>query len=274
MSTPLGRESFGAYEAARPTGDVLWAHIGPKLGDLGVLSDLLGRIAQERSDISLVVTYDADERPKGSDQILVHAPDDKLPSVRRFLEYWKPDVALWTGLDFRPALIAETAARGVPLILAETKGALPTPGGVSRGVLADLLELFQAILVGDRRSATAIRQQGAPMSRVESIGHLQQGGATTQCNQTERDDLAAMIGGRPTWFAASVAEAELEAVIAAHKAGQRRTHRLLLLLEPQDPASGADWTARLRSCSPFQYVAPRSCRAEAAIGGPAATGQI
>ena len=45
------------------------------------------------------------------------APVDVLPWVERFLDHWRPDLAVWTESELWPAMIHATHARGIPMLL-------------------------------------------------------------------------------------------------------------------------------------------------------------
>lgn len=62
---------------------------------------------------------------------------------------------------------------------------------------------------------------------------------------------------RPVWFAASLPEAEEDAVIAAHRACLNHAHRLLLILAPQNPDRAAALAARMEAAQGWN-VARRS----------------
>ena len=46
-----------------------------------------------------------------------YAPVDVLPWVQRFLDHWRPDLAVWTESELWPATLTETRARGIPMLL-------------------------------------------------------------------------------------------------------------------------------------------------------------
>lgn len=242
------REREGIATKPRPDGPLVWIDSGADSGAFAA-RELIARILDERDDLTFLITTTANARSESTPEIISQfAPNDSVHAARRFLDHWQPDVAVWTELDLRPALIARAHDASVPLILVEAYAARgradrPMSKGVSKGVLA----LFQSILVGDRRSAARLRQMGVGRDRVEVLGFLQEGTPALRCNETEREDLATMMAGRPTWLAAQVADDELDAVLEAHAQASRRSHRLLLFLVPDDPAKAARYAEAAHS---------------------------
>ena len=241
------KERHGSSDVARPAGPLVWFHNGAD-AQSAATTELAKRILNERDDLNFLITTTADTR-RQSDGHCIHqfCPDDTIPAVRRFLDHWKPDVAIWTETDLRAALISETDARGVPIFLVDAQTAKADGNAMqwSRAVLTDLINRFHAILAGDRKTAAVFRGLGADPSRLEVAGFLQEGTPALPYNETERAAFAEILGARPTWLAACVQPGELDAVIAAHRRAQRRAHRLVLILVPADPADGPDWAAKL-----------------------------
>lgn len=205
---------------------------------------LAQRLRAERDDLSVLITGPAEGRPSPNGWLIPQqAPEDRSTAVRRFLDHWRPDAALWTGADQRPALAGEAARRDIPLILVETREATPEIAAPRwwRGRSGRPLSRFSHLLTGDEASAAALRRLGAPADAIEILGYLEEGAAAQPCNEAERDDMAAVIAGRPVWLAMCVEPGEIAAVLQAHRRALRRAHRLLLILVPSDPRLAPDW---------------------------------
>jgi len=209
---------------------------------------LAHRLKSEREELSFLLTTGAAVRPESRDGLIAQfAPDDNLPGVQRFLDHWRPNLAVWTEPDLRPALIAETAQRECPMYLIDARTARPDLAAWRwrRPVSSALLDSFERVLTGDEDTAAVYRRLGAPPARLDVLGYLEEGTAAPPCHDGELAAMTGLLAGRPVWLAMAVTEAEREAVLRAHAQAERRAHRLLLILVPADPDAGEAWAAEL-----------------------------
>src|SRR6185437_11160025 len=113
-------ERRGLSVMARPPGPLVWLH-GASIGELISVLPLIERI--HASEVSVLVTSGtvssgglAKQRlPRG----VIHqfVPLDVPMFVRRFLDHWQPDLALFVESDLWPNIMIETSRRGVPMML-------------------------------------------------------------------------------------------------------------------------------------------------------------
>ncbi len=250
----LAGERNGEASAPRPKGPLLWIHTGQDSHALAA-RELAHRLRSERSELNILFTTTAEKRRDGTrDALSQLAPDDASPPVRRFLDHWQPTLSLWTEPDVRPALVAQTNKRNIPMFFVDAHTAPSEPHGwrfwpsLSGSILSD----FRNVITGDRVKAGSLRRLGADPARTEVIGYLEEGTAALPCNQAERDSLAEELEGRPVWLAVRTADDELEPVLDAHRQALRRTHRLLLILVPEEtdhpdgPDAGPELQAALQ----------------------------
>ena len=113
-------ERRGESRIARPDGPLIWLH-GASVGELASVLPLIERIRAR--GIPILVTTGtvtsgdlAEQRlPRG----VVHQfiPLDVPRFVGRFLDHWRPDLALFVESDLWPNMIIEASHRGVPMVL-------------------------------------------------------------------------------------------------------------------------------------------------------------
>ena len=242
-------ERRGIAQRERPQGPLIWVHaasVGESLSTLEVIR----QIGQVRPEITFMVTTGSRTSAAlmgvrlSKNAFHQFVPVDVRPYIRSFLDYWKPDLAIWTESEFWPALMHETGKAGVPMLLlnARMSAASHRKWRWNRGMIKALLANFDRALAQDEDSARHLRQLGMPADRIEVTGFLKEGALVLPHDETQRKQMAALIGTRPVWFAASTHAGEDEIVVAAHKLAQRTTHRLLLILAPrhQDRADGIE----------------------------------
>src|SRR5215470_6320980 len=113
-------ERRGVSSIARPAGPLVWVH-GASVGEIAAVIPLIERIASR--ELKVLVTSGTVGSAKLCEQRLpagvVHqfVPWDSPRFITRFLEHWKPDLALFTESDLWPNTIVMSHARRIPLIL-------------------------------------------------------------------------------------------------------------------------------------------------------------
>ena len=243
-------ERLGRAGRARPEGPLIWLHaasVGEALSILG----LTERILAEFGEVNMVVTTGTvtsarllAERlpPRAFHQ---YVPVDRLAWARRFLDHWRPDIALWVESEFWPNLISETQARAITMILLNGRMSLRSFAAWRRwpGLIRPLLGGFALCLAQDDDEAKRLRALGAPS--VKAPGNLKFASAPLPVDEKEAGRLARSIGARPVWLAASTHAGEEEIVVEAHRR-MAPTHRgLLTVIVPRHPNRGQEVAAVL-----------------------------
>ena len=244
----------------RPAGRLIWLHAPSSDATRGVLA-LVQRLIEEDA-MAVLLTCPMDSAPR-TGLICQRPPVDQQAEVCAFLDHWRPEAALFTDGELRPALLHEAAERGIPLVLANARAPylLRDRAGWFPGLMRSSLQGFRHVMALDDASARAFRKAGAALSAVQVAGRMEEESAALPCPEAERAALAKLLATRPVWLAVALPEAEEAAVIAAHRAAQSLAHRLLLIIVPQDPARVSALAARLSEDEGW-IVADRSVEQE------------
>jgi 3-deoxy-D-manno-octulosonic-acid transferase len=235
-------ERWGKASRARPDGPVVWVHAA-SIGEAVSMLALIDAIVAERPTLSVLVTTGtvtsarllAARLPEGR-AWHQYVPIDRPVCVRRFLDHWRPDLALWVESELWPNLITETAARDVPLLLINARMSARSFEGWQRwpGIIAPVIGAFDLCLAQDAVQAERLRQLGA--KRALCVGNLKAAAGPLPVSEAELAKLAAQAAGRPLWLAASTHEGEEAMAAAAHRAVKQRWPDLLTLIVPRHPA--------------------------------------
>src|SRR5262249_39908868 len=103
-------ERFGVASAARPPGRLIWIHAA-SVGEAHSVLGLIDRILTQRTAIELLITTGtvASARllagrlpPRVRHQFV---PVDLPRAVDRFLDHWRPDLAIWVESELWPNLV-------------------------------------------------------------------------------------------------------------------------------------------------------------------------
>jgi len=245
-------ERRGVASRARPEGPLVWVHaasVGEAVSMLALIDELMAR----RPSLSVLVTTGTvtsarllgARLPEGR-AWHQYVPVDRLAYVRRFLDHWRPDLALWVESELWPNLILETKARGVPLVLVNARMSAGSFQGWQRwpSVIRPLLGAFDLCLGQDVVQTERLRQLGA--QRTQCVGNLKSAAGPLPVSEAELERLAAQAGGRPLWLAASTHDGEEEAAAAAHRALKRRRPDILTVIVPRHPARAGAIAALLK----------------------------
>lgn len=226
----------------RPLGPLAWLHVSGQGHAAAALALARQLVAEHRIQV-LVTGLEGDAPIAGI--MTAPTPTDTSAAVQAFLAHSAPQVIVLIGATLRPVLIAQAKAQKCPVILieAQTPVLLPRSNPLRFGALRRAALMLHAIMTVDEASARAFRKLGAV--NVTRLGRMQQGSQALQHNEPERAALASIFATRPVWLAVDVPQIEEGAVIAAHRAALRLSHRLLLVLVPQDISRAAALAADL-----------------------------
>ena len=117
-------------------------------------------------------------------------------SSTRFLDHWKPDLALFTESDLWPNLILTSAERHIPMILVNGRVSERSYNRwrYAPGMIAALLRRFDLCLAQSAAYAARYRDLGAP--RISTTGNLKLDVPEPPADQDNLRKLQAAIGDR------------------------------------------------------------------------------
>lgn len=243
-------ERYGIASAARPKGAVIWVHAASVGESLSVLP-LLDKLSEQWRGVTILVTTGtvtsaailAERLPNGA--IHQFVPLDRVAWVRRFLDHWRPDLALWVESEFWPNLLAETARGSIPALLLNARISPKSFKGWSRfpGVIGFLLNCFDLCMAQSDEEAERLKALGA--ERVCAPGNLKLAAPPLPHDAAELARLRTELGNRPIWVAASTHPGEDEVVGAAHDRLSRDIDGLLTVIVPRHAERGPSIAAAL-----------------------------
>ncbi len=235
-------ERTGRPGKPRPAGPLVWAH-GASIGEALSLIGLVERLT--RRGFTVLVTSGtrtsaallARRLPRGA--LHQFAPLDAPRYLARFLDHWRPDLALVAESELWPNTILALHEREVPLILVNGRMSERSARGWSRTpkLSRALLSRIALCLAQTQDEAERFARLGAP--RVELGGNLKFDAAPPPADPEPLRQLADVMAGRPVWLAASTHPGEEAAATAAHRSLRRRHPDLLTIVVPRHPERGA-----------------------------------
>ena len=234
-------ERYGEASLPRPTGPLIWLHCA-SVGELLAVIPLVERIRAQ--NFAVLVTSGtvtsaalaAQRLPAGA--IHQFIPLDASRFVGRFLDHWRPDLALFVESDLWPNLIMTCAERAIPMMLVN--------GRVSQrsfrrwrllpGAIAALLERFDLCLAQSSADAERFAQLGAP--RISNVGNLKLDVPAPPVDEPTLCRLRPIIGTRLVIAAASTHAGEEAIIMAAYRRLRVKYPSLLMVIAPRHPERG------------------------------------
>jgi len=243
-------ERKGLAGRPRPPGYLVWLH-GASVGETISLLPIMSRLAEKSLNVlvtSVTITSAellARRLPPGA--LHQYAPFDAPLFMRRFLDHWRPDLALFAESELWPNAIIEAHRRSVPLGLVNARMSSRSLARWRRlpRTIAALVGRFDLCLAQSEIDAERYRFLGA--HAVTTAGNLKYDAPPPPADQVALAALRGMTAGRPVLLAASTHAGE-EAIIAeAHRSLAGRFPGLLTVIAPRHPERGGEVVAAIRA---------------------------
>lgn len=235
-------ERRGESELPRPQGPLVWMH-GASVGEMLAIIPLVDRIRARGFNVLVtsgtVTSAELAGRWLPAGAIHQFVPLDAPRFVTRFLDHWRPGLALIAEADLWPNMIMECAARGVPLILVNGRLSKRSYSRWRRApaMIAAMLERFDLCLAQSPHDAERYTELGAP--RVGLTGNLKLDVPAPPADAAKLAAVRDAVDGRPLIVAASTHPGEEAAVIDAHRRLRQSFPGLLTVVVPRHPERGA-----------------------------------
>ena len=214
---------FGVATIARPSGRLLWVHaasVGESMSALTYIKHILSRHDDLHVLLTTVTVTSADilrsqKIPRCMHQFVVA---DNPIWVRRFLEYWRPDKAIFLESEIWINILEALRSRNVPTYLLNAR--LSDRSFARWQIVADsfgeILKNFTLILAQSQEDAERFRFFSP--HNVEQIDNLKYANEPLACNNELKQKLEHFCKGKKVFVAASTHAGEEEIILAVHKA--------------------------------------------------------
>ena len=234
-------ERRGLSRGVRPQGPLIWIH-GASVGEVLAAAALIERL--RALNIRILVTSGtvtsaaivAKRFPP--DVIHQYVPYDTPRFVQRFLDHWRPSLALFIESDLWPNLILAGAARRLPMVLINgrmSQRSFPRWQRMSR-TISTLLGSFELCLTQSRVDAERFAALGS--RNVLTTGNLKLDVPALPADPARLERLMAITRGRLVMVAASTHPGEEEILVAAHKTLSGFFPSLLTVIVPRHAQRG------------------------------------
>ena len=233
-------ERYGNASQKRPNGPLIWFHAA-SVGEVNSVISLINLLKKKNSDIVFLLTTwtvtSATLVAKRIPQGIIHqfVPIDQPIWIRRFLNYWQPDIAFWVESEIWPNLIIEIRNRKIPIVLLNGRISFRSFKSWSHfpTTIQKLLHCFTLSFAQSDLDAKRLITLGADNVRVS--GNLKFAADPLPVDNKELTALWTAIGKRPIWICVSTHEGEEQAVVDAHRIITKTHPKLLTMIIPRHP---------------------------------------
>ena len=242
------RERYGVASRPRPEGPVVWAHaasVGETIAVIPLIECLLSYGIGVVLTTGTVTSAQVVHERLGERVIHQYVPLDLRPAVTRFLDHWRPDLAIIAESEIWPMTILELGDRRVPQVL--VNGRLSDRSFKSwqkRPYLAEALfenlahVVAQSEVDGERFHALGARP-------VSVSGNLKVDTNPPPVDEKVLEVLLSQIGSRPRWAAISTHDGEEEIAVEVHTMVRSRRSGLLTIIVPRHPERADELEAQI-----------------------------
>src|SRR3954454_13452366 len=199
-------ERRGLSRDTRPSGPMVWIH-GASVGEVLAAASLIERLRGLNIRILLtsgtVTSAAIVARRFPPDVIHQYVPYDSPRFVGRFLDHWRPSLALFIESDLWPNLILSSAARRLPMVLINGRmspRSFPRWRRVSQTISA-ILDKFDICLAQSTTDAERFTALGS--RNVVTTGNLKLDVPAPPADPVKLERMLAITRGRPIILAAS-----------------------------------------------------------------------
>lgn len=229
-------ERFGYYRDAPAAQPLIWLHavsVGEARACAGLVRGLM--TAHPGWDILLTCMTAAGRETlrelHGESVRIAWLPYDTPGAARRFLEHFRPRLAVLMETEIWPALLAACGAHGVPVMLANARmsGKSALAYQRWRGLTRPAIAALAVACAQSEQDAVRLRALGA--RRVETIGNLKFDSTPDEAKRGEGKAWRARLA-RPVLLLASTREGEEKLLLEALPAWDEK---LLVLVVPRHP---------------------------------------
>ncbi len=248
LRTKRGKESAerlnerkGQSSHQRPEGFLYWVHAA-SVGEAQSALFMIDKLLNETPKASVLITTgtlsSAQFLSSKLPQRCLHQfyPLDHPAWVRRFLNHWKPDIALWLESELWPNMLLEIKKRQIPALLINARMSDRSfqKWSFFKKSAATLLSAFNAVLCQTDSYKAIYEELGA--NKTVTTGNIKYSAAPLPYDEVKLKALKEKTKNRQLWLYASSHKSEEAIACKIHNALKDTMPNLLTIIVPRHPA--------------------------------------
>ena len=231
ISVLRGKESSARFwerwvdkKIKRPSGKLIWFH-SASVGETLSVIPLIKKLIKDDPEVNILITSttmtSAQIFEKKPLRLVIHqmAPHDTFFVSRRFLNHWKPDIAIRVESEIWPRILLELKKNETPNFLFNARFSKKTLLKIQQQAKSSafLLSLFDCIHVQESSTKKILSKVGVAVQKISVTGSLKDSRGKLPVDKNELKKFKKVIGSQKVWLAASIHPGEDEVILAAHK---------------------------------------------------------
>lgn len=228
------KEKLAIYTVPRSEGKLIWFHAA-SIGELNAILPIIKEIPSQFNVLLTTVTLTAEKIARNNlpaNTIHQFAPIDSIVIIRKFVQYWKPDLVIWTESELWPNMIVLAKQRAdILLVNARLSKKSYDKWRLVSYLAKFILTKFNLILAQSKETENLLKKLGA--ENVQYLGNLKFTADNFFFNQEELNYLSEQIKYRFVCMAASTHPGEEEIFAHIHKDLKIRYPYLLTVIAPR-----------------------------------------
>ncbi len=229
-------ERQGIATRIRFDGKLIWLHaasVGEALSLLPVIEALTQLKAQILLTTGTVTSAHLLATRLPTEAVHQYVPLDHQVWVRRFLNYWRPDFAIFVESEIWPNILRGLYKRHIPTVIlnAHMSAKSARRWRWAKPVFGYFYKTFTTCLAASAEDAA--RLHGLGIKHIKTIGYLKFSADSLPVDFAKLADLKSVIRARTVWCATSTHDGEDEHILAAHQNLKKTFPNLLTILVPR-----------------------------------------
>ena len=217
-------ERWVSKQIKRPSGKLIWLH-AVSVGETLSLLPLIEKIAEDDPKINILITSStktsAQIFEKNLKKRVIHqmAPHDTFFVSKRFIKYWRPDLAVRVESEIWPRILLELKKKMVPSFLFNARFSKKSLKKIENQAASArfIFSLFNEIHVQENKTLEKLINIGIPSENLALTGSLKDSAKKLAFNEHIMKQFLKAAAKQNIWLAACTHSGEDEIVLKAHK---------------------------------------------------------
>ncbi len=231
------KEKLGFFTRNRSRGKIIWFH-GASVGEFQSIIPLLEKYDKSKLIDQILITSNTLSSAKIISKIklkkITHQflPIDNNFIVKRFINYWKPSMALFIDSEIWPNILINLDKEEIPIVLLNAR---ITKRSFKRwikfeGFAQSIFNKFNLCLSSNKETVNFLKKLGA--KNIKYFGNLKYSQSENEKIEIDNQTIR-FIKERTTWCASSTHNSEEKFFGLVHKRLKRKYKNLLTVIIPR-----------------------------------------